>query len=244
MNKYGLVGKSIQYSFSPKYFASKFEKENLNNFSYELFDLENLTNIKSLMIEKDIKGFNVTTPYKTDIIPFLDELDETAKAIEAVNCVKIENEKFIGYNTDAFGFGQMIKPFLEQKHERAFILGKGGASQAIAYVLENLGIQCFFVRREAELPNELEYNQLNDFMLNQIQVIVNCTPIGTFPNVNERPDLPYKGINENHFLIDLVYNPKESAFLKAGKENGAMILNGYDMLVWQAEKSWDIWLDK
>lgn len=243
MKTFGLLGRDIAYSFSPSYFEDKFEKLNLKGHSYQLIDVENLDGIKEKISRLGLNGFNVTKPYKLDIIPFLDELDETAKQIEAVNCVKIIEGKWIGYNTDAFGFHQMIKPFLEQKHERAFILGKGGASNAIYHVLEQLGVQCFFVRREAELPNELEYSQLNDIMMEQIQVVVNCTPVGTYPEIESKPNIPYNNLNENHFLIDLVYNPKETAFLKEGVERGAMVLNGYDMLVWQAEKSWEIWQD-
>lgn len=241
MKQYGLLGKGIGYSFSPAYFKKKFKQLDLNNHIYTLVDVENLDDIKNIINALNLDGFNVTTPYKVDIIPFLDELDDSAKQIEAVNCVKIVGDKWIGYNTDGFGFHQMIKPFLEQKHEKAFILGKGGASNAIQYILESLGVQCFFVRREAEFPNELEYSQLNDFMMEQVQVIVNCTPVGTFPDVDLKPDIPYNNINENHFLIDLIYNPEETSFLKEGKTRGAMILNGYDMLVWQAEKSWEIW---
>jgi len=241
MKSYGLLGKAISYSFSPNYFKDKFEKLNLENYSYQLVDVENLNNIRSIITSLGIHGFNVTTPYKIDIIQYLDEIDDSANQVGAVNCVKIIGDQWIGYNTDGFGFRQMIKPFLEQKHERAFILGKGGASLAVYSVLESLGVQCFFVRRTAEEPNELEYSQLNEFMMTQIQVIVNCTPIGTYPNIEEKPEIPYLGLNENHFLIDLVYNPEESAFLKAGKKQGSMILNGYDMLVWQAEKSWEIW---
>lgn len=241
MKTYGLLGRGIDYSFSPSYFESKFKTLNLEGYTYQLIDVENLVNIKEKVNALDIDGFNVTKPYKIDIIEHLDELDETAKEIGAVNCVKIVNDKWIGFNTDGFGFHQMIKPFLEQTHERAFILGKGGASNAIYHVLEKLGVQCFFVRREAELPNELEYSQLNDVMINQIQVIVNCTPVGTYPNIEAKPEIPYAHLNKGHFLIDLVYNPKETAFLKEGKQQGAMVLNGYDMLVWQAEKSWEIW---
>ncbi len=241
MKIFGLLGKGIDYSFSPTYFENKFNRLNLEGYSYQLIDVDNLDGIKEIIASKGITGFNVTKPYKIDIIKYLDELDETAQQIGAVNCVKVVNNTWIGYNTDGFGFHQMIKPFLELTHERAFILGKGGASHAIYHILEKLGVQCFFVRREAEEPNELEYSQLNDFMMDQIQVIVNCTPVGTYPDVDVKPQIPYAHLNKSHFLIDLVYNPKESAFLKEGKQRGAMILNGYDMLVWQAEKSWEIW---
>lgn len=241
MKTFGLLGRGIGYSFSPSYFEKKFENLNLKEHSYVLVDVENLNDIKAKITDLGLKGFNVTTPYKVEIMSFCDELDETAQTIEAVNCVKIIEGKWIGYNTDGFGFHQMIKPFLEQTHERAFILGKGGASQAVYHVLEKLGVQCFFVRREAELPNELEYDQLNAFTMDQIQVIVNCTPVGTYPNITEKPNIPYEGLNSSHFLIDLIYNPKESTFLKLGKEQGTMVLNGYDMLMWQAEKSWEIW---
>lgn len=241
MKTFGLLGKSIDYSFSPSYFNQKFETLNLEDYKYELIDVDDLDGIRDHIQSRGISGFNVTKPYKIEIMSLVDELDESAKQIGAVNCVKIVNDKWIGYNTDGFGFHQMIKPFLEQTHERAFILGKGGASNAVYHILEKLGVQCFFVRREAELPNELEYSQLNDMMMDQIQVIVNCTPVGTFPNIEDKPNIPYNHLNENHFLIDLVYNPKETAFLKEGKQRGAMVLNGYDMLVWQAEKSWTIW---
>ncbi|MGB0869205.1 MAG: shikimate dehydrogenase family protein [Flavobacteriales bacterium] len=241
MKTFGLLGRNINYSFSPDYFETKFKKQNITDCTYELIDLENLQNIRTEIEKRGMSGFNVTTPYKIDIIAFLDELDESAKAIEAVNCVKIVNGKWIGFNTDGFGFHQMIKPFLEQKHERAFILGKGGASYAVVSVLEKLGVQCFYLRREAEFPNEIEYNQLNEMMMQQIQVLVNCTPLGTFPNVNEKPEIPYEALSDTHFLIDLVYNPPKTQFLKEGEKRGAMILNGYDMLMWQAEKSWEIW---
>lgn len=241
MKKFGLLGRGIDYSFSPEYFQNKFEKLNLKNHDYGLIDVKDLSNIKEYINSLGLSGFNITTPYKIDIIPYIDEMDDSARIVEAVNCVKIIDGKWIGFNTDGFGFHQMIKPFLEQSHERAFILGKGGASLAIVSVLERLGVQCFYLRREAEFPNELEYSQLNDMMMNQIQVIVNCTPLGTYPNIDEKPNLPYSSINSSHFLIDLVYNPEKTAFLKEGEKQGAMILNGYDMLVWQAEKSWDIW---
>ena len=238
--QFGLLGKHIDYSFSPTFFREKFQKLGLKH-SYQLLDRLTLENLKKDFESLNINGFNVTQPYKTEIIPFLDKLSPEAEAIGAVNCVKITNNQWIGYNTDAFGFHQSIKPFLAKHHERALILGRGGASKAVAYVLKNLGLNYCFVRRNPTQTDELSYEQVSEDLLKSVQVIVNTTPLGTFPDIDSCPNLNYSVLNSSHFLIDLVYNPEESKFLNQAKAQGALILNGKDMLIHQAEKSWEIW---
>ncbi|MGB0883109.1 MAG: shikimate dehydrogenase family protein [Flavobacteriales bacterium] len=240
IQNFGLVGKQIDYSFSPTFFQEKFQALGLPH-NYRLFDRASLDHLKTEFKSMNINGFNVTQPYKTDIIPFLDKLSPEAEAVAAVNCVKIIDNQWIGYNTDAFGFHQSIKPFLAKHHERALILGRGGASRAVAYVFKNLGLNYCFVRRTASQANELSYEQVSEELLNSIQVIVNTTPLGTFPNVETCPNLNYSALTSSHFLIDLVYNPNETKFLSRAKAQGALTLNGKDMLIHQAEKSWDIW---
>jgi shikimate dehydrogenase len=244
MSKYALLGRGIDYSFSPSFFKEKFEKLNFTNHEYSLLDLPNLEDLKSIINQKELSGFNVTQPYKEEIIPFLDQLDPVAEKIGAVNCVKITKEgKWIGYNADEFGFRQMIKPFLEPIHSKALILGTGGASKAVEYVLESLGMDVFYVSRNPKTNKQLTYEALQKEHINFFQLIVNTTPLGTFPQTEELPNIPYQFLGNSHFLIDLIYNPPKTGFLKKGEEQGSMILNGKDMLVWQAEKSWEIWKD-
>ena len=202
----------------------------------------------------DLRGLNVTIPYKESVIPFLDELDETAKEIGAVNCIRIlddaaqpSEKRLIGYNTDAFGFRQSIKPFLETQHERALILGTGGASKAVHYVLKTIGIDCYFVTRTKIISNQLitknefSYEELNEYVMSAFKLIVNTTPVGMYPNVDEAPAIPYEFLTPSHLLYDLVYNPAETEFLKRGKKMGASTLNGLSMLHQQAEEAWRIW---
>lgn len=252
MNKqYGLIGYPLSHSFSKKYFTEKFEKENIEGCEYNMFPIENIDLFTQLITDNpSLVGINVTIPYKESVIPFLDELDETAKGIGAVNCIKIirnadEKPKLIGYNTDAFGFQQSIKPFLETQHEKALILGTGGASKAVAYVLKSIGIEVYFVSRakknNAINKNTFTYEELNENVINAFKLIVNTSPVGTFPNINDAPDIPYNFISTSHLLYDLVYNPSETEFLKRGKKQGAAILNGLPMLQQQAEEGWKIW---
>ena len=240
MKQYGLIGKSLGHSFSKSYFENKFIKEQIQNASYSNFPLESIEEFKSLIKKTTFRGLNVTIPYKSSIIPFLDELSEETKSIGAVNTIQFKNNRLIGYNTDYLGFHKAIKPFLQNTMEQALILGTGGASKAVVYALEKIGIKCLCVSR---LPNEqqLNYNQLNDLVLKHHLLIVNTTPLGTAPNINECPDIPYQFITEQHLLVDLVYNPEETLFLKKGKENLANILNGKSMLIHQAEEAWKIW---
>jgi len=245
MKTYGLIGYPLGHSFSKKYFTEKFEKENVQDCIYNLYPIENIKLFPQLINDNaDLLGLNVTIPYKESVLPFLDELDATAKGIGAVNCIKIltdktkttesiRNKKLIGYNTDAFGFRQSIKPFLEKQHERALILGTGGAAKAVAYVLKEIGVECFYVSR---IKNPNAENVMNAFKL-----IVNSSPVGTYPNIEEAPQIPYQYLSSKHLLYDLVYNPERTEFLKRGKAKGAATVNGLSMLQQQAEEAWRIW---
>ena len=240
MKLYGLIGKTLDHSFSKSYFENKFISEHIQNASYSNFPLESIEEFKSLIKKMNFSGLNITIPYKTLIIPFLDELSEEAKSIGAVNTIDFKNNKLIGYNTDYIGFLNAIKPFLENTVEKALILGTGGASKAVVFALKKIGIKSLCVSR---LPNEeqLNYDQLNHLVLKHHLIIVNTTPLGTSPNTNECPNIPYQYITEKHLLVDLVYNPEETLFLKKGRKNLANILNGKSMLIHQAEEAWRIW---
>ncbi|WP_299251267.1 shikimate dehydrogenase [uncultured Lacinutrix sp.] len=243
MRRFGLIGKDISYSFSKNYFKNKFEIESIENTSYENFDLENIILFQEkLKQEKDIKGFNVTIPYKESIMPFIDKLNKTAKAIGAVNTIKITKKgNYVGYNTDYYGFKKSLKPLLKAHHKKALILGTGGASKAIAYALKTLDIEYCFVSRTASERAKFTYNNLTDTIINSYQIIINCTPLGTFPDVDVCPNIPYQALNEKHILFDLIYNPSETKFLRLGRQNKTSIINGEKMLELQAEKSWQIW---
>ncbi len=239
---YGLIGYPLSHSFSKKYFTEKFEKEKITDCEFNAFAIENIELLPQLINDNPtLKGLSVTIPYKESVIPFLNDLDVTAKKIGAVNCIKIINEKLIGYNTDAFGFKQSIKPFLESHHQRALILGTGGASKAVGFVLKEIGISCHFVTRNKTGENQFTYDELNENMMNAFKLIVNASPVGMFPNVNSAPKIPYEFISSSHLLYDLVYNPAETEFLKRGKAKGAAIVNGLSMLHQQAEEAWRVW---
>ena len=257
MRRFGLIGFPLTHSFSGKYFTEKFQRENIPDAAYELFPLEKIEKFPEFIAaHSDLTGLNVTIPYKEKIIPYLDELDETAKAAGVVNTILFTRPTphaprpiLKGFNTDVYGFRQSIKPFLTSAHERALILGTGGASKAVEYVLKQIGVECIFVSREKPplSPNGqagktvLTYSELNEYVMKACKLIVNCSPVGTFPNVNEAPEIPYEFISAEHFLYDLIYNPAETEFLKRGKAKGAQTMNGLDMLKMQAEKAWEIW---
>jgi len=250
MRLFGLIGYPLTHSFSKNYFTQKFEKEGISNCEYQLFPIESIDSLKQLIeINPALCGLNVTIPYKEKVIPFLNRLDATAQTIAAVNCIKIQTnsngkKELVGYNTDAFGFKQSIKPFLETQHERALILGTGGASKAVYHVLNEIGIDCYFVTRDkAKLNNKkgFIYNELNEYVMNAFKLIVNTTPLGTFPDTASFPEIPYEYLSDSHLLYDLVYNPVETVFLQKGKEKGAKIINGLSMLQQQAEEAWRIW---
>lgn len=238
---YGLIGKNIAYSFSRQYFTEKFKNENLEGFTYENFDMQNLKELENCLKKNtQIKGLNVTIPFKENIIPFLDKMSTKATRIGAVNTIKITKKgKLKGYNTDAFGFQKSIEPLLQKHHKKALILGTGGASKAIAYALKKMQIKYQFVSRGKS--KKYNYDSITPTIIEKHQIIINCTPLGTYPNLDECPKIPYQAITKNHILYDLVYNPKETLFLKKGKEMNAQIINGEKMLKLQAEKSWEIW---
>lgn len=241
--KFGLIGRNISYSFSRKYFSEKFQKLGLTTYKYFNFDIPEIEEFPFILYQKkdDFKGLNVTIPYKESIIKYLDEVDVDAQKIGAVNTIKVTNDnKLIGYNTDAYGFVESIKPLLKNHHNKALILGTGGASKAVAFALEMLNIQFKFVSRKVA-ENVYLYSVLNKDIIEEYTVIINCTPLGTYPNIDDAPNIPFQFINNKHLLYDLIYNPEETKFLQEGKKRGAITKNGLAMLELQAEKSWEIW---
>lgn len=240
MELYGLIGKSLKHSFSQDYFTKKFEKENINA-RFVNFELGSIKEFPSILTENpNLKGLSVTIPYKTEIIPFLDSIDATAKAIGSVNSIRVSGGKTEGTNTDATGFAASIKPFLAHGMERALILGTGGASKAVGYALRQIGLEVSFVSRNP-IESQLSYNVLNENAMNAFKLIVNTTPLGMYPDVDSFPDIPYSAISQDHLLFDLTYNPAETVFLQKGKAAGALTVNGLSMLKIQAETSWDFW---
>ena len=237
---FGLIGKKLEHSFSKNYFTTKFNELNLDA-TYSNYELSSIDEVKNVFKIPGLVGLNVTIPYKETIIPFLDEVDPVAMQIGAVNTVLIKNGKTKGYNTDAYGFKQMIKPFFKAHHERAIILGTGGASKAIAYVLEELGCSPIYLSRYPDAENQFAYEEVNQNMVEACPLIVNTTPIGMFPNENEEIDFPTQFLNEKNLVIDLIYNPRETNFLKKAKAKKSWTLNGLTMLHQQAERSWLIW---
>ena len=240
MSKFGLIGKDIGYSFSRTYFSEKFKKEK-SEHNYENFDISSIAHFPEIILKnQDLKGLNVTIPYKEKVMPFLDEIDEEAAKIGAVNTIKFQGEKLIGFNTDHYGFKKSLEKFLPLPEKSALILGTGGASKAVAYALSSLGFDYKFVSRNPSLGH-LAYSEVNKDIIARHFLIINSTPLGTFPDVEKFPEIPYKFLNPEHLLFDLIYNPAETEFLKRGNFYGAYIVNGADMLKFQAEKAWEIW---
>lgn len=238
---FGLVGRNISYSFSSGYFANKFEKKGLDNYVYTNFDIEDIRQLPEIISDnKRLKGLNVTIPYKEEVIPLLDKLSKNAAIIGAVNTIKISKKGLKGYNTDHYGFRKALKPLLQPHHRKALILGTGGASKAVAFALRKMKIEYDFVSRTA-IEVIFSYESLDREVFDDYQIIINTTPLGTFPNVDKCPPLPYHLFTDKHIAFDLVYNPAETAFLKHAAQYGAVTKNGYDMLVYQAEKAWEIW---
>lgn len=241
MKTYGLIGFPLEHSFSRKYFTEKFQEENIQDCEYRLFPLADIQEFDELRSQA-LAGLNVTIPYKEEVIPYLDELDEHAKAIGAVNVIQFKNGKSKGYNSDYFGFKDSLLNFLPKGFSsKALILGTGGASKAIKQVLIDLCISFKVVSRKE--GSDFTYDDLNrePEIFKEYHLIINTTPLGTFPNIEEKADLPYETLNDSHYLFDLVYNPSETAFMKTGRNQGAKSVNGLEMLVGQAEKSWEIW---
>ena len=237
--KYALIGKSLSHSFSQKYFTDKFLREEISA-AYHNVEITEKSELKSLLA-MDFDGFNVTMPYKEVIMDYLDELSPAAREVGAVNTIQVKEGKLIGHNTDVFGFQQMIKPFFESQHERALIIGTGGASKAVAYVLENLGVSVIYLSRQPKRANEFGYDDLNENMITFNGIIVNTTPVGMFPAVDSFIELPFEALTTRHFVVDLIYNPEETVFLRKAKEQGAKTINGLTMLHQQAEQAWKIW---
>lgn len=238
--RYGLIGKDISYSFSKGYFARKFEAMKLANHSYENFDLPQIEAFEQLRSEANVAGFNVTIPYKESILPYLTDIDDTAAKIGAVNTIKVVQDGLIGYNTDAYGFQKSLEPHLEAHHKKALVLGTGGASKAVLYVLDLLNIKATSVSRSPD-HDQIGYDDLTQDILEDHLLLINCTPLGTYPDVDRKPSVPYDFITDKHLLFDLIYNPSQTAFLKEGENKCATICNGHRMLELQAEKSWEIW---
>ena len=243
MRFFGLIGYPLGHSFSKKYFTEKFQLEGIDA-RYDLYELKSLSEFTELKKLENLCGLNVTIPYKQQIIPFLDEMDETAADIGAVNVIKFIRDlnglKLKGYNSDAVGFLQSIRPYLKPHHTKALILGTGGASKALDYTLGKLGIETKFVSRTPG-EGQLSYGELTETVLSEYHIILNASPVGTFPNINHCPEIPYQYLTSRHLLFDAVYNPAETLFLQKGKAQGAAVLNGEGMLTGQAEAAWKIW---
>ncbi len=241
MAKYGLIGRDLSYSFSKSFFTHKFEQEKRKD-SYHNFEIENIEQFLEIIKQnRDLKGLNVTTPYKEKIIPYLDKLDADAEKIGAVNTIKFRKDgKLIGYNTDHYAFAKALPDCCPTKDKSALILGSGGVSKAIQFVLEMTGFNFQIVSRKKS-ETTITYESLTQDIIDEYFLIVNCTPSGTFPKINECPKIPYQFIGKHHVLFDLVYNPKETEFMKRGFVKGARVSNGLKMLEYQAKKSWEIW---
>ncbi len=240
--QFGLIGRNISFSFSQRYFSEKFEKLNIQHCHYQNFDLNRIDEVEKILAQKSLAGLNVTIPYKEQIIPFLDSLSLQAKEIGAINVIHItDKNKKVGYNTDFYGFEQSLVEAVEILPKKALILGTGGASKAVEYVLKKNKISYTFVSRSPNKNNQISYQDLNQRLFKDRLLIINTTPLGTSPNVDAHPSIPYLYLNNNHILYDLVYNPEVTVFLKLGLQRGAQIIGGLKMLVYQAEKAWEIW---
>ncbi len=241
MKQFGLIGYPLGHSFSKKYFEEKFAKENLQGYSFELFSIEKVEAIKEIIANnKNLQGLAVTIPHKETVMPLITEISDAAKAIGAVNCIKIKDGKTIGYNTDVIGFEKSLLPLLQPHHTKALVLGTGGASKAVQYVLKKLGISFLLVSRNRS--NEtITYDDISVEIIETHSLIINTTPLGMSPNEGVFPNIPYAYLSSKHLLYDLIYKPEKTLFLQKGEEQGCIIKNGFEMLVLQAEENWKIW---
>ena len=241
MAKYGLIGKNIGYSFSKAFFTTKFSQENRTD-TYQNFDIASIESLKDVIqANETLKGLNVTIPYKESVIPLLDRIDKEAKKIGAINTIKIHQDgSLVGYNTDHYGFAKALADFLPLKEKSALILGTGGASKAVSYVLDAMNYKYQLVSR-TKTETTLSYDELNEDVISNHLLIINCTPLGTFPKTQEFPDIPYQYLSKDHLLFDLIYNPLETVFLRLGRAQGTQVTNGLKMLEYQAKKAWSIW---
>ncbi|MBR0275347.1 MAG: shikimate dehydrogenase [Prevotella sp.] len=247
MDKYGLIGYPLGHSFSISFHNQRFADEGINA-KYLNFEIPSIDDLPAVLgSNPELKGLNVTIPYKEKVIPFLDYVSPEARAIGAVNVIRVVHEgkkiSLRGYNSDVIGFTQSIEPMLEPYHKKALILGTGGASKAIAFGLKSLGLDSVFVSRY-ERPNTIQYERITPEVVKEYNVIVNCTPLGMFPKTEECPLLPYEAMDERNILYDLIYNPDETLFMRRGAEHGAAVKNGLEMLLLQAFASWDFWNGK
>jgi shikimate dehydrogenase len=240
MRKFGLIGYPLSHSFSKKYFTDIFLQEGIDA-EYGNYPLEDISLIKTLFEDSRLEGINVTIPYKEAVIPYLDELSDAVQQIGACNCIRIENGKRTGFNTDVLGFERSLEKKLEPHHTKALVLGTGGAAKAVLYVLHHLSVTSLQVSRTPN-GNSISYDDITDRMMNEYTLVVNTTPLGMYPNVDQYPKLPYHAMGEQHYLYDLVYNPAKTLFLQKGEERGAAIENGHDMLIIQADESRKIWM--
>jgi len=262
MKLYGLIGYPLSHSFSKKFFTEKFQKEHITDASYTLIPIEDIKDLANVLKENpNLFGLNVTVPHKINVLKYLDWIEHDAKQVGAVNCIRVfaespvmaaftgevgvigHNYRLEGYNTDVYGFETSLRPLLQNWHSDALILGDGGAAKAVKYVIGKLGMDYQVVTRKAQ-PNSILFSELTPGLIAKYKLIINTTPVGMYPNVEECPLLPYEAITDEHLLYDLIYNPEETLFLKNGAKNGAAIKNGLEMLILQAEKSWEIWNSK
>ena len=240
IENFGLIGKDISYSFSKKFFTQKFTNEGLNNCSYENYDINSISELLEVINDTKIKGLNVTIPYKESVIELLNHIDPIAKKIGAVNTIKIDKQnKLLGYNTDYIGFKQSLESNISNQ-KRALILGTGGASKAIVYALKTLNIKTLLVSRKKR-EESITYEDISNQIIKDHTIIINCTPLGTYPNIEECPKIPYEYITDRHLCYDLIYNPIKTKFLILSEKEGASIINGNEMLENQAIESWKIW---
>ncbi|WP_346854898.1 shikimate dehydrogenase [uncultured Draconibacterium sp.] len=248
MKRYGLLGYPLTHSFSKRYFTEKFETENIES-TYENFEIDSITKFPEILENNpEIIGLNVTIPYKEQVIPYLDELNDSAREIKAVNTIRVTRTEsgvhLKGFNTDTFGFESTLTPLLKEQHKKALILGTGGASKALKYVLNKLGIDYVSASIEKLKEKEIRYEDIDEKMIAERLLIINATPLGTYPKVDTFPNIPYEVIGKDHLLFDLVYNPEVTQFMAKGMANGAVAKNGYDMLLGQANKAYEIWNSK
>lgn len=241
MRLFGLIGYPLGHSFSKKYFTRKFEEEHIPDCRYELFPLSSIHELPALLAtHPDLEGLNITIPYKKAVLPFLSS-SVLPDGLNACNCIRIRDGKLHGYNTDVLGFEKSLVPMLTTVHQRALVLGNGGAAESIMFVLKKRGIPFEVVSRRLHGQSTMTYADLTADIIQRHPLIINTTPLGTYPDTGHCPDIPYEGITEQHLLYDLVYNPPRTLFLEKGKERGARIKNGEEMLVIQAEESWSFW---
>lgn len=245
MRKFGLIGFPLSHSFSKKFFSEKFDREHITDCEYELYPIENTKSLPELIArDKSLRGLNVTIPHKLSVLPFLNEIEDAAYQIGAVNCISIQEKNgeqmLRGYNTDAYGFEESLKPLLNSEHTKALVFGDGGAAKAVKYVLKKLDIPFLVVSRKPS-SQTISYAEVTTQLLKDYMVLINTTPLGMSPNTDSYPEIPYSALSEKHLAYDLVYNPAETVFLKKAQSYGAKVKNGLEMLHLQAERSWYIW---